>query len=465
MQRKAGKDLTVGSVPRLLVAFALPMLIGNLLSTGYSIINTIWVGNILGGNAVGATAASFPIVFMLIALASGATMATTILISQYFGAKNFQMVRKVVNTSFSISLVLSLVLTIAGVLLSDPILRLMSTPEAIFPLASGYLKISFAGVLFFYFSFLLTSILRGIGDTMTPLLFLVISTVLNAILDPLLIIGIGPFPKLGLNGAALASLIAQIVAVLLAMIYLSKKNPIVAFHPRELEFDRSIALLIAKIGFPSMIQQTLVSVGMAFVTSFVNAFGATATAAFGAASRIDSLAMMPSMAMAVAASTLSGQNLGAGKPERIKQAFRWGILLNLLMVSAVVLVACLFPRMILSAFVHDPAILDIGVHYLWIVAPGYLFFAVMFVSNGIINGSGRTMVTMFITLFALWLFRVPLAAYLSHTSLGLRGIWLAMTIGFAASMCMSLAYYFSGRWKTSVVHGAPVAASIGTGGL
>lgn len=465
MTRTSGKDLTVGSVPRLLLAFALPMLLGNLLNTGYSIINTIWVGNILGGNAVGATAASFPIIFMLIALASGATMATTILISQYFGAKNFTMVRKVVNTSFAVSLLLAIILTIVGILASDTLLRLMRTPPEIFSLASPYLKISFAGVVFFYFSFLLSSILRGIGDTVTPLLFLVVATVLNAVLDPLLIIGIYPFPKLGLNGAAIASVIAQIVAVVLGMIYLNRKNPIVAFKPRELEFDRSIIMLIAKIGFPSMIQQTLVSVGAAFITSFVNGFGATAIAAFGAASRVDSLAMMPSMSMAVAASSLSGQNLGAGKPERINQVFKWGILMNLAMVSVVVGFAFFFPRLILSVFIHDPAIIEIGVHYLRIVAPGYLFFAVMFVSNGIINGSGRTMVTMFITLFALWLFRVPLAAMLSHTALGLRGIWLAMTIGFCVSMFMSLGYYFSGKWKKSVVHGVDLAPTMGTGGL
>ncbi|HBN09096.1 MAG TPA: MATE family efflux transporter [Cyanobacteria bacterium UBA8530] len=467
MENKPGRDLTTGSIPRHLLAFALPMLVGNLLSTGYSIINTLWVGNILGGNAVGATAVSFPIIFILIALASGATMATSILVSQYYGAKDFSMVRKVVNNSYFISLVLSVILTVGGFLFGDSLLRLVGTPPEIFADASGYLRILVAGILFFYVYFLLTSILRGIGDTMTPLIFLTASTLLNAILDPLLIMGIGPFPKLGLNGAALASLISQIAAVLLGLYYINKKYPILGLHPSELRFDKQIVWLILKIGFPSMIQQSLVGIGAAVVTRFVNGFGATAIAAFGAASRIDSLAMMPTMSMAMAASAITGQNLGARKPERIKSIFKWGIILNLLITSLITILALCIPELILSAFVHDKAIISIGATYLRIIGPSYLLFAVMFVTNGIINGSGHTTVTMFITLAALWFLRVPLAAFLSRTSLGLTGIWLAMLLGFAFGTLMSLAYYYSGKWKKSVLKFRPPMpeSATSTGGL
>ena len=451
MSQKFGKDLTTGSIPKHLLDFSIPMLLANLLQTGYSIINTIWVGNKVGVNAVGAVQVSFPIIFMLISLAAGATLATTILVSQYYGAKNFEMVEKVVNNSFSIAILMGVALTIIGILVSDPILRLMDTPQEIFGMASSYLKISLAGFVLIFLTFLITSILRGIGDTKTPLIFMAVGVGINAVLDPLMIIGIGPFPKLGLDGAAYASLIAQALAFVMAMIYLNRKNHFVAIDLKKLTLDRKLTFLIFKLGFPSMVQQSLVSVSSAFITGFVNAFGATATSAFGAASRIESIVFMPAMSFGMAASALAGQNLGAGKPERVKEVFKWGVIMTSVVTLTLSGLIVAFPKLLLSMFVQETEVLDIGIGYLRIVGCFYIVFAIMFISNGIINGAGKTMATMFFTIVTLWLVRVPLSAVLSKTGLQISGIWVSIDIGFTVGLIISLSYYFAGRWRKNAV--------------
>jgi putative MATE family efflux protein len=449
MSQNFGKDLTTGSIPRHLLNFSIPMLLGNLLQTGYGIVNTIWVGQKIGADAVGATQVSWPIIFMLISLASGATLATTILVSQYYGAKDYKMVEKVVNNSFSIALIMGTLLTILGILASDFILKLMDTPPEIFSMATSYLKISIAGFIFMFLTFLITSILRGIGDTKTPLIFMAIGIGINAVLDPLMIIGIGPFPKMGLDGAAYASLIAQTIAFILAMIYLNSKKHFVAINLKKLTLDRHLTKLIFKIGFPSMIQQTLVAISSAFITGFVNAFGATATAAFGAAGRIENIVFMPMMSFGMAASALTGQNLGAGRSDRVKDVFKWGVIMTSVITLTLSALIIAFPRLLLMMFIQEPAVLDIGVGYLRIVGCAYILFGILFISNGIINGAGKTMVTMAFTIITIWAVRVPLAAILMKTSLQIHGIWLSVDIGFAVGIIISLSYYFSGRWKKS----------------
>jgi putative MATE family efflux protein len=428
------------------------MLAGNALQSGYSIINMIWVGNIVGENGLGATAISFPIMFIIIGLAAGATMATSVLVAQFYGAKDIEKMKRVVDNSMSIGLVFSIVLSMLGILFSNFLLGLMDTPAEIFPMASSYLKISLAGVILLYLMFTISSILRGIGDTVTPLMFMGAGVIGNALLDPLMIIGIGPFPRMGLNGAAWASVISQAFSLALILIYLKRKKHVVSVNFRKLTFDKHITWLIFKIGFPSMIQQSLVSIGQAFVTTYVNFFGASAIAAFGAAGRIDMVATMPAIAIGMAATALTGQNLGAKKPERVKEVFKSALLMGTAISGFVSLLAIAFPRLILSMFIHHEPVLEIGIMYLRIVAPCYFLYALMFVSTGIVNGAGQTMVTMVFSLLSLWVVRVPLAWFLSqHTSLGMTGIWIAMAAGFVVTSGISYLYYASGRWKKSVV--------------
>ncbi len=452
-----GKDLTEGSIPRHLLLFSIPMLAGNAMQIGYSLINTIWVGHLVGENAVGAVGVSLPVLYVLFGVAMGMSVATTIVISQYYGAKDYAGVERAVGCAFSLSLIIALVLTVGGLLSSDHLLRLVATPPEIFAMASSYLRITLAGFTLFYFGMLINFMLRGIGDTITPLVFMSVALGLNAVLDPFFIGGFGPFPRLGLNGAAYATLVSQATAIAVNVIYLNRKRHFIAFNPRKLILDRRLTLLLFKIGLPSIVQQSLVSIGSLFISAFVNGFGAPAANAFGAAGRVDMVAFMPALSMSMAVSALTGQNIGARKTARVREVFRWGILMTSSITIVISLVVVFFSRLILTMFGlgDDPKVMEIGMGYMRIVGASYLFFGIMFISNGVINGAGHTMITMIFTLLSQWLVRVPGSWLLSRTGLGLSGIWIAVALSFVVTMTISLLYYFSGKWKTSAVIRAP----------
>jgi putative MATE family efflux protein len=286
---------------------------------------------------------------------------------------------------------------------------------------------------------------------------------LNAILDPFLIGGFGPFPHLGLNGAACATLISQATALTIGFVYLNRKNHLVAFNPKKFIIDRRITLLVFVIGFPAIIQQSLVSLGNMFITTFVNSFGSAATNAFGAVGRVDMLVFMPAMSMSMAVSALTGQNLGARKPERIKDIFKWGIMTTSSITIPISFIAVFLSKIILIMFGlgNDPAVMQIGTNYLRIVGSCYIFLAVMLISNGIINGSGHTIITMIFAILSLWIIRVPFSWLLSKTSLGITGIWIAVSLSFVVMMIVSLTYYSSGKWKRSVIMKTPSAVPYG----
>jgi putative MATE family efflux protein len=453
MNEKFGTDFSVGSIPKHLLVFSIPMLISSLIQISYNMVNTIWVGHLVGENAVGAAGVSFPIFIMLIGISMGLSLASTILVSQYYGARNFDMVRRVVNNSFSVAVIVGILLSCGAMLSSDCILRLMDTPEENFILASSYLKISAGGFIFMYMGLLIASILRGIGDTVTPLIFMVIGIGLNAILDPFMIGGFGPFPAMGLKGAAWASVFSQAVAFAASVIYLNRKNHVLAFSPRGLALERDMVISIFRIGVPTIVQQSLVSLGMIFLTSFVNSFGAAAINAFGAVGRVDSFVFMPSMSMSMAVATLTGQNMGAGRTGRVSEIFRWGMIMNSVMILAVSALVVFFSGHLLRMFGlgNDLEVMRIGESYLLIVGSCYIFFALMFISNGVINGAGHTIITMCFTLISLWAVRVPLAWYLMRTPLGIDGIWIAISVSAFMVMVVSVGYYLSGRWKKNAV--------------
>ncbi|NLH95793.1 MAG: MATE family efflux transporter [Clostridiaceae bacterium] len=458
MNGRYGVDLTTGSIPKHLVRFSIPMFIGNLLQTALGFTDAMWVGNMVGPNAVGAIQVSFPIQFLLIALSNGATLATTILVSQYYGAGDHEKVKKTVNNSFSVALIFGAILTVAGLLMCDTILAWMDTPPEIFSMASSYLKIIVSGFIITFLVNLITSILRGIGDSTTPLVFMAIAMVINIVLDPILIIGIGPFPTMGFNGSAAATVTSQVIGLVLALVYLNRKKHFVSIDFRHLKLNGPHVVKLFRIGFPSMLQQSLISISSVFITGMVNQFGPDATTAFGASGRIESIVFMPAMSIGLAASALTGQNLGAGNVKRVREVFKWGSIMTAgitLTLSAIIL---LFPRQLLSLFVRKQEILDIGAGYLGTLGFAYILFALMFVSNGVINGSGRTIITMSITVLSVWLVRLPLAAVLSSTDLGIKGIWLAVVIGFAVGLAASLCYYFTGRWKKGAFRQKQAAA-------
>lgn len=434
------------------------MLAGNILQASYSFINAAWVGKGLGKDALAAISNSFPPVFVLIAIAIGVTTASNILAAQYYGSRQWERLREVVSTSFILIFVMSVLLVIIGEFASRNLLLLMQTPPAVLDLATGYLRIFLLALPLAFGMFLQASLLRGIGDTVTPLRFLIVSVVINAVLDPLLMFGWLHFPRLGLNGAAVASIIAQGCAYLALAAHLRRTHSPIAPTWRQLRFDIPTGWMILRIGMPSAIQQGLVSIGMVVVIGLVNHFGENVTAAYGAASRIDQLAFFPAMSLGVAVTSLAGQNIGAQRFDRVRVLFWWGVLISVSITLLASLAAVGIPGLLLSIFVksNETAVFAIGISYLHIVGFSYLFFAVMFVSSGIINGAGHTFFTTIISLVSVWIVRVALAEYLSRRTGSEVGIWYAMAISYSVAMVLSLAYYFSGRWKRMIIHKPPV---------
>jgi putative MATE family efflux protein len=385
------------------------------------------------------------------AVAGGLTMAANILAAQSYGARDFDQLKRVVRSSVVMTLVLSVSCVIVGHFSSTDILKLMDTSPKVLPMAARYLQIFLLSMPFMFGLFLMASLLRGTGDSKTPLYFQAAGVALTAVLDPLLMFGWLGFPKMGLNGTAVATVITNAAALIAVLIYLQRKRHLVAPDWLHLGIDWDMSWLTLKIGVPSMVQQGLVSIGMLVMVKLINAYGENGTAAFGAAMRIDQIAFMPAMTIGMAVSTLAGQNIGAERFHRVNETLKWGMVFGCgitLLASAIVIA---FPAFLLRGFLDDPKVIEMGISYLHIVGGAYVMFAVMFVANGVINGAGHTVITTLITLLALWGVRVPLAYYLSTTTHHIEGVWWGMVSGFSLGALMSLAYYLSGRWKKPIV--------------
>jgi len=442
------KDLIQGNIFHNLIKFSLPLLLGNVFQVAYNTADSIWVGKYIGTDALGAVTVSFPIIFILISLILGITMATTVLVSQYAGANNKEMVNKTINNSFLLLGIGAVIVTIIGIIYSEKLLILLGTDDAILKHATDYLNIFFFGLIFMFGYNLISSILRGLGDSFTPLIFLVISSVLNIILDPLFILGVGPLPEMGISGAAIATLISQAVSFFLSLIYLKKYNKMIRIRWKEFKFDREITKKTLHIGLPTGVQQTVVSLGILAMTYIINLFSNETVAAFGAASRIDQFATMPAMSIGIAASAFTGQCIGAGKVEKVKEIYKYASIMTLVLTGLMSLFIVSFPGLLLTMFTDDQEVIKIGSNYLRIVGFSYLPFALMFITNGILRGAGDTIPTLFFSIFSLAIIRVPLAYYLSTVQkLGSNGIWIAIAISFTFSLVLSQTYYYTGIWK------------------
>ncbi len=449
------RDLTAGNETKLLVLFSLPMLIGNVFQQFYNMVDSWVVGNFVGKEALAAVGASFPIVFLMISLVMGVSMGANVVIAQNYGAKNYERLRAAVETTYLTIFWSSLVLTAVGLLAVGPILNLLRVPDAVRESAAVYLSVIVAGLVFTYGYNGVGAVLRGLGDSRTPLYMLIIATLLNVVLDLAFVVLFG----WGVAGVAWATVIAQAVSFLGSLLYLNRTHELLRTNFLALRFDRELFAAILKIGLPTGIQQTLVSLGLMFMSAVVNGYGTDVMAGFSAASRIDSFAAMPAMNLSMALSSFVGQNLGAGRPDRARRGFRAALLIGLGITAVLVVFLLLAGDRLVGIFSADPAVVAVGVQYLSVIAPFYFAFAAMFIANGLIRGAGEAIVPLVSTLVAMWLVRVPAAALFSSLW-GAVGIWWAMPTGWVIGMCISLVYYRTGRWASRpLAGGAPPAAS------
>jgi putative MATE family efflux protein len=426
--------------------FAIPMVFGNMFQQLYNVVDSVIIGNYLGKEALAAVGAAFPIIFLLISLIIGLGSGITIIVSQYFGAKKFTDVKRTIDTAYIILFVASLIVTVVGIAFSEPIFRLTGLPEEVLPDATTYINVYFTGMVFFFGFNGTSAILRGMGDSKTPLYFLVIATLTNILLDLLFIVVFG----WGIEGAALATVISQAGAFITAIIYLNKRHEIVNISFRKFIFDFEIFKSSLRIGLPSGLQQTFVAAGLIALYGIVNQFGTATIAAYSVAARIDSFASLLAMNFAAALAAFVGQNIGAQKPERVKAGLRSTWIITSVISLTISGLVILFGKPLMGVFTPDPEVIRLGYEYLIIVSSFYIVFSTLFVISAVMRGSGDTLIPMFITIFALWVVRVP-ASYFLADKMGVTGIWWAVPLGWGVGMILGYLYYLTGRWKTKGV--------------
>lgn len=435
----------------MILRFSVPLIMGNILQNLYNIIDSVIVGNYLGKEALGAVGASFPFIFVLISMVIGVGSGASTVVSQYFGARQTENVRRTIDTIFVFFLGASILVTTVGIALARPVFLLLQLPAEMMPEATTYLTIYLCGMFFFFGFSGITSMLRGLGDSRTPLFFMIISTALNVVLDLLFVLVF----RWGIAGVAFATVLSEATSFFLAAWHLNKKHPVIRLGFRRYVFDRTIFSNCIRIGLPTGFQQSFVAVGMMAIMGVVNTFGTNAIAAYTAAIRIDSFAKMPAMTFSSALSSFVGQNLGAFREDRAKRGLRLTIFFSLcysVIVSALII---LFGQPLIKFFTPDADVIAIGQDYLVIVSSFYLLLSVMFAFTGFLRGAGATFIPMLTTLASLYLLRIPMAYYLSR-EIGVNGIWWSEPIGWLAGMTILILYYFSGKWRGKEVIKRPV---------
>lgn len=440
------KDLTVGKPGKLILFFAVPMLLGNVFQQLYNVVDSAVVGKYLGDNALAAVGASFPIFYVLISLIIGIASGNMIIISQYYGAKQMEKVKQAIDTFYITVFFASLLITFVGIYFSEDIFRLIELPEELIDDATLYLNVFLSGVIVLFGFNSTNSILRGLGDSRTPLYFLIISSLLNIALDLLFVIVF----EWGIAGVAIATVIAQGVAFIIGTIYLNTRHEVIRISIRNITFDKKIFYKSVKLGLPSGFQQMFVALGLLALFRVVNPFGTDTIAAYSVAGRLDGFAVMPAMNLTAALTSFVGQNIGAKKIERVKQGLKATLLYSISISLFFTFIILFWGENIMRLFTNDDVVVRIGLEYLHIVGYFYFTFSVMFSFLGVFRGAGDTVVPMIITLLSMWLFRIP-CAYIFAGYFGEIGIWWSIPTGWVFGMLASVVYFKMGKWKNKRV--------------
>ena len=441
-KRKGNTDLTEGKVWKVIVRFALPLLVGNLLQQFYNITDSIIVGQFLGKEALAAVSASFFIYYFIISLVIGVGSGTTVVISQLFGAKQYQKVQLAFSSFFIFMLVGGIILSIAGISCAEPVFRLTNTPEEVIPQAVAYFRIYIGGTFLFVTFNSIISILRGVGESVRPMLFILITTVLNIAFDLLFILVF----KWGIEGAARATVVSQGIGMCIALAYVNNTHPLLSIKKQDMLFDWKLFKESLKIGLPTSVQQCAIALGLIALLGIVNSFGTNTLTAYGAAGKIDTIITQAILTLSGALAAFCGQNIGAGRLDRVKKGVRFTMYTNIALGLLTFAAVYLFGNEMMRIFTKDIDVVAIGKEYLLIIGGFFIVHGALNVYNGALRGAGDTLFPMITSLICLWLIRIPLAYYLSSW-LGRNGIWWAIGISITIGLIVTFVYYKMGFWK------------------
>lgn len=440
----ARADLTEGPIALPLISFTFPIFLGNLFQQFYNMADTIIVGRLLGEEALAAVGASYALTTVFISIAFGGAIGASVITGQHLGAKNYERMKTSIYTTLSSFIIFSMVMALAGLFLSKDILSALNTPEDIMDMATDYLGAYFLGLPFLFSYNALSSIFNSMGRSRIPLFFLIFSSILNICLD---IMFVGPL-GMGVRGAAVATVLSQGISAILSFCVLKRKLKEYRTPERPRLFECAILRKILRVALPSIISQSIISIGMMLVQSVVNGFGSMALAGYSAAIRVDSFVVSPFTSLGTAVSAFVSQNMGSGNPDRAKAGFKVALVIMAAVALIIMIVLCVFPEKIILLFLgsdYSAFALEVGSGYIAFTGFFYFILGAKICTDGLLRGAGDMKLLTIANLLNLGI-RVALA-YLATPLVGINAIWYAIPLGWFVNLMIEWLRYKSGRWR------------------
>lgn len=445
MTKHFANDLTKGNITEKIINFSVPFIIGNLCMQLYNYIDAIVVGKFLGKEALAAVGASSPVIFILISFISGITIGGGIIVSKYFAQGDISRVSLSASTISTIIIVLGIVLTVIGLLCSEWIMGLINLPPDVLPFAVEYLSIYILGMLPIFGYYAVTSFLRGVGNSIIPLYFLITTSILNILLNLLFVVVF----EWGITSVAWATVISQSIAYIFLQAFVNIHVKMLSLNIFKIKFNRAVAIEAIRLGVPASVQQVLVALGTLALISIVSTFGTDVLAAFTSAQRVLILIMVIPINLSLALTNFTAQNFAVNRFDRIEEALKVTLKLSLVVCFAILILISMFSTNIIAAFSYDSNIINIGKQYLLIIAMSFWIFNIMMIFTGVIRGLGNTIVPMLIALFSLWIVKIPIAELLSGY-FNEVGVWLSEPISWTVGVIISVAFYIRLRRKQNI---------------
>ena len=443
-------DMTVGTPWKSILSFTLPMLIGNIAQQLYSTVDSIVVGRYIGDNALAAVGSAMPLINMLLVLFIGISSGTGIMVSQYFGAKNREKLSKTIGNSITLTAFACVLLIVIALPFIRPILNMLNTPKSIIDWCADYLTISLVGVAGMAYYKILSGIIRGMGDSFSALIYLLVATVINIVLDIFFVAKLG----MGVGGVALATVIAQLVSSVFCLVKLSRMQEEFDFSVKYLRPIGSYIKTTIRLGLPTGLTQAIFSSAMIIVQSLTNCFGELFIAANVVIMRVDGFAMMPNFSFGMALTTYAGQNVGAGFYDRVTKGAKQGTLMAVICSASITTLILFFGKYLMGIFTQTTELVDTSNYLMRILAAGYIAVAVTQSLSGIMRGAGDTMTPMWISLITTVVARVPIAygiSYLTRTAALPYGrcecIQISLLVSWVLGALLTVIFYKRGKWK------------------
>ena len=448
------KDMTEGTPWKRIVGFAIPLLLGNVAQQLYNTADSIIVGRYVGDNALAAVGSAFPVMHILLVLFVGVSTGAGIMVSQFFGARDRERLSRTIGVCMTLTAIVAMIIMIVGPLIVRPLLKFLNTPESIIDWCVDYLTIFFVGSAGFSFYNIFSGILRGLGDSVSALMFLVICTILNVILDIWFVVGF----DMAVPGVALATVISQVISACLCAAKLLRMKDVFDFNVKMLKPSKEYVLRILKLGLPSGLTQAIFAFAMITVQSLTNTFGELVIACNVIVMRVDGFAMMPNFSFGIAMTTYSGQNVGARKLDRVIHGTRDGLKIALGVSTVITIIILIFGKYLMSIFTSTTELVNLSIRMMRILAAGYIAMAVTQVLAGVMRGAGDTVTPMWISLMTTIMFRVPLAygiAYFTRSPNYPMGrpesIFVSLLAAWLCGAIITSIFFKLGKWKNKAI--------------